>query len=135
MKKKLFLKNNNFFAFTLLEMLVVIGIIAILLGMGATSYSTAQKKARDAKRKDDLKTIQNALEQYYSICGYQYPTPASGRFNSVICLSPSVAILPTVPVDPKTITPYPCNNCDQSKYSICTTLETESNQFCVTNKQ
>jgi prepilin-type N-terminal cleavage/methylation domain-containing protein len=129
MKKKIF-------AFTLLEMLVVIGIIAILMGMGAISYSTSQKKARDAKRKDDLKTIQNALEQYYSICGYQYPTPSSGKFNSVVCTSPSIAILPTVPVDPKTVTPYPCNGCDINNYSICTTLETETPQsYCVRNKQ
>lgn len=122
--------------FTLLEMLVVIGIIAVLIGMGAVSYSTAQKKARDAKRKDDLKTIQNALEQYYSICGFQYPTPVNNKFNSIICTSPTVAILPTVPVDPKTITPYPCNSCTSSSYSLCATLETENpNIYCVQNRQ
>ncbi|NCO89124.1 type II secretion system protein, partial [Candidatus Roizmanbacteria bacterium] len=38
-------------AFTLLEILVVIGIISIMVAMGTASYSTAQKKARDAKRK------------------------------------------------------------------------------------
>ncbi|MGB9707409.1 MAG: type II secretion system protein [Microgenomates group bacterium] len=124
------------FGFTLLEMLVVIGIIAVLMGMGAVSYSTAQKKARDAKRKEDLKTIQNALEQYYSICGYQYPTPAGNRFNPIVCLSPSTMLLPTVPVDPKTSIPYPCNSCSGDRYSICTTLETEtSNPYCVENKQ
>jgi prepilin-type N-terminal cleavage/methylation domain-containing protein len=134
MKKKLFLKNNKFFAFTLLEVLVVIGIIAILLGMGATSYSTAQKKARDAKRKDDLKIIQNALEQYYSICGYQYPTPINNQFYSIICTSPTMAIFPTVPLDPKA-TPYLCSGCTSSTYNLCTNLETESNPFCVQNKQ
>jgi len=71
---KLFNKLIKKKAFTLLEMLVVIGIIALLIGMGATSYSNVQKKARDTKRKTDLKNIQNALEQYYSICNFSYPT-------------------------------------------------------------
>jgi prepilin-type N-terminal cleavage/methylation domain-containing protein len=121
-------------AFTLLEMLVVIGIIGILVGLGAVSYSTAQKKARDAKRKQDLKAIQNALEQYYSVCGYQYPTPVGSRFLSIICLSPSNAIMPTVPVDPKTITPYPCNSCTSSQYLICASTENEPTP-CLSNQQ
>jgi prepilin-type N-terminal cleavage/methylation domain-containing protein len=121
-------------AFTLLEMLVVIGIIGILVGLGAVSYSTAQKKARDAKRKQDLKAIQNALEQYYSVCGYQYPTPVSSKFSTIICPSPSIAIMPTVPVDPKTITPYPCNGCSNSNYSICAATENEPTP-CLSNQQ
>jgi prepilin-type N-terminal cleavage/methylation domain-containing protein len=122
-------------AFTLLEMLVVVGIIAILVGLGISSYSTAQKKARDAKRKSDLKAIQNALEQYYSICGFQYPTPqASGGFTSIYCPSPTTAIMPTVPVDPKTITPYPCFNCSSSRYTIYAVTETEPTPI-LTNQQ
>jgi len=123
--------------FTLLELLVVIGIIAVLVGIGSVSYSTAQKKARDAKRKGDLQAIHKALEEYYSICGYQYPTPnENGFYNAVVCLTPSVAIMPTVPVDPKTITPYLCaSTCDENQYQICTTLETNSQQFCVQNSQ
>jgi len=60
--------------FTLLEMLVVIGIIAILVSMGFASYSTAQKKARDAKRSSDLKSFQSAMEQCYSVNSFAYPT-------------------------------------------------------------
>lgn len=130
--KKILIKKG----FTLLEMLVVIGIISILLGLGAVSYSTAQKKARDAKRKDDLKKIQNALEQYYSICGYQYPTPVSNSFTAIYCISPTTTILPTIPVDPKTTTPYPCFSCDNSAYKLCATLESENpNLYCVNNQQ
>ena len=127
---------NNFFkkSFTLLEMLVVIGIIAILLGLGAISYSTAQRKARDAKRKSDLKTIQNALEQYYAVCGYQYPTPQGSSFSNIYCSSPTQGILPTVPVDPKTITPYPCTDCGTTSYTLCAQTETEPTP-CVRNQQ
>lgn len=121
-------------AFTLLEMLVVIGIIAILVGLGAVSYSTAQKKARDSKRKSDLNAIQNALEQYYSVCGYQYPTPPGSHFINIYCPNPTQGILPTVPVDPKTITPYPCISCSSSTYTICAQTETEPTP-CVKNQQ
>jgi len=60
-------------AFTLLEMLVVIGIVAILVSLGFASYSTVQKKARDAKRKGDLSAMQKVLEQCYSLNSYAYP--------------------------------------------------------------
>ena len=120
--------------FTLLEILVVIGIIMILVGMMTASYSTAQKKARDTKRKSDLKEIQNAMEQYYSVCGYVYPT--SPITSGIICLSPSTAIMPTVPVDPLT-TPYVPTPATPTNYVICTNgkLETETAPYCVSSQQ
>ncbi len=69
--------------FTLLELLVVIGIISILLGFGAVSYSTSQKKARDAKRKADLQAIQKVLEQCYSVNTYSYPVITGNGTTSV----------------------------------------------------
>src|SRR3990167_5250220 len=82
--------------FTLMELLVVISIIAILISIGLTSFSTAQKKARDSKRKSDIKEVQNALEQYYSVCGSLYPTGVDGSFyaNGIVCSSLSLAIMP-----------------------------------------
>src|ERR1035437_10377472 len=50
--------------FTLVELMVVISIIAILSMIGLTIYTSAQKSARDGKRRADLLTIQTALEQY-----------------------------------------------------------------------
>ncbi|MDH7476139.1 MAG: type II secretion system protein [Microgenomates group bacterium] len=133
-------------AFTLLEILVVIGIISIILALGTTSYSTAQKKARDAKRKSDLKSIQNALEEYYSVCGYSYPYPAinPNRVPTIVCLNPSTAIMPSVPVDPKTGQSYTMTGIG-STYTICVptraetppVLESESNvtSYCLSNQQ
>ncbi len=132
-------KIQKLFGFTLLELLVVIGIIAVLVGLSTVSYSTAQKKSRDAKRKEDLRSIHNALEQYYAICGYQYPTPVSDAngnyYASVICPTPTQAIMPTVPTDPKGPTPYYCNPCNANEYKICANLESEVNPFCVSNSQ
>ncbi|MCL4375001.1 type II secretion system GspH family protein [Patescibacteria group bacterium] len=83
--------------FTLLEILVVIGIIAVLIGMGVASFSTAQKKARDAKRKADLQAVQKFMEQCYSINSYQYPDLTSMVGNG----TPSLTI--TCPADSTTI--------------------------------
>ncbi|MCS7093566.1 MAG: type II secretion system GspH family protein, partial [Patescibacteria group bacterium] len=121
MKKNIFLKKS----FTLLEMLVVIGIIGILVSVGFASYSTAQKKSRDSKRKNDLKSIQNAFEQYYSICNYKYPATIPSAGNKLIatsanCLSLSSNVeLITMPSDPLGGS-YQCvGTCDSTGYTIC----------------
>ncbi|MEI6533670.1 MAG: prepilin-type N-terminal cleavage/methylation domain-containing protein [Candidatus Roizmanbacteria bacterium] len=120
--------------YTLLELLVVIGIIIILIAIGASSYSTAQAKARDAKRKGDLKSISNALEQYYSVCNYVYPATLG---TSIVCASPSRVVMPTVPIDPEgasyTMT-QPSGT--TSSYKICATLTTEAvASYCIENQQ
>jgi type IV pilus assembly protein PilE len=70
-------------AFTLLELLVVIGIISVLVAMGTTSYSTSQKKARDAKREGDLGAFQKAMEQCYSVNSFQYPAITGNGTRSI----------------------------------------------------
>ncbi len=127
--------------FTLLELLVVVSIIGIMVTLGISSFSTAQKKGRDAKRKSDIKEVQSALEQYYSVCNFSYPTPTGSFFEQIICTAPSIAIIPTMPVDPRVVTPYYCgptpggSNCTSSSYTICAMLETESTPFCLSNQQ
>lgn len=126
-------------AFTLLELLVVISIIAILVTLGLSSFSTAQKKGRDAKRKSDLREVRNALEQYYAVCGSSYPTPDGTFYSPVICTTPgvSIAIMPTMLSDPRGITPYYCSGtCDSTSYTICAGLESEApTPYCLSNQQ
>ena len=120
--------------FSLLELLVSIGIISVLLAAGVSSYSTAQKKARDARRKGDLKNLQQSLEQYYSICGYQYP--ANPLTPPVACTTPpTVNLLPTVPVDPKTGAAYTCSGCSTSGYTICPVITEIDSISCISNQQ
>lgn len=52
--------------FTLIELLVVIAIIGILASIVIVGVGGVRERARDTKRKADLKTIQTALENYYS---------------------------------------------------------------------
>ena len=65
--------------FTLLELLVVITIIAILAAIGLGNYTRTLSRGRDAKRRADLKAIQNALEQYYVNHDNNYPSDGSGN--------------------------------------------------------
>lgn len=58
--------------FTLIELIVVMAILAIITLVGLGSYQSTQQKARDSRRKSDLKQIAGALEFYYNDYG-QYP--------------------------------------------------------------
>ena len=81
-------------AFTLLEILVVVSIIGILVVLGTVAFSTTQKKGRDARRKADIKAIQNGLEQFQASIG-SYPTSFSELENES-------SIFPAgIPEDPK----------------------------------
>ncbi len=50
--------------FTLIELLIAISIIAIMSTIGLIAYSKAQSISRDARRKQDLLNIRQALELY-----------------------------------------------------------------------
>jgi len=133
------MKKNS--GFTLLEILVVIGIITVLVSLGASSYTTAQKKSRDAKRKGDLKSIQSAFEQYYSVCGFAYPSPVDSdetRTPSILyCPSPSILIMQELPKDPKTDEYYSMTG-DGTEYLISAELETvgsENTTYSLSNQQ
>lgn len=135
------MKRNK--GFTLLELLVVIGIIAMILGIAVTSYSAAQQRSRDGRRKADLKSMQDALEQYYSGNNFQYPVGACDQASSYLNSA--------WPVDPG-VTPYTGDDtCTATSYCICATLETtgtgnsndescgnwisNGNYYCVANLQ
>ena len=97
--------------FTLIELLVVIVIIGILIALVLPNLFSAQERARDTTRKNDLKNDQQLLETYYSD-NNEYPP--SGDFTTANGYTTQ---------DPKkvdytyTTTPVDCDNTDAN---ICT---------------
>ena len=107
--------------FTLLELLVVIGIIGVLMALATVAYSSAQISGRNARRKQDLVAIQNALEQYYSANAFKYPAGTCSTGASIYLKS-------SWPVDPlstaTTIIPYSgVGSCTTTSYCICSAME------------
>ena len=118
--------------FTLFELLVSISIIGILTALATVSYSGAQKKARDARRLQDINAIQKAAEQYYSqSTGYVYPqTNAWTGGASWTPVGGNIVVLNSFPVDPKSDATYfyRCmGTCDTSQYCFCARVESTNN--------
>lgn len=53
-------------AFTLVELLIVVAIIAILSTIGVVAYSNAREKSKISKAKAEVGSIANAIKIYYS---------------------------------------------------------------------
>jgi len=66
------MKNNR--AFSLVELLVVISVIAVLSAVLMPNFVGSRERARDAKKIQELDSLKSALRSYYN--DYQaYPTP------------------------------------------------------------
>lgn len=128
------LKNNSR-GFTLIELLITIAIIGILVSMGLYSWGSAQTKARDNRRKTDLKAIQQALENYYQTMG-TYPIfsgstccgQISGSDATVLnaLQGPYISKVPQDPVYPNTNQDYfycAVVGSAQKKYYLYSVLE------------
>jgi prepilin-type N-terminal cleavage/methylation domain-containing protein len=100
-KKRYFLSiaSNRFErGFTLLELLVVISIIGILAGLLFVSFTTVQRRTRDAQRKSDLRQYQTSLEAYGNLHDGYYVWDGNVNASTTLC---SQLALSTCPDDPK----------------------------------
>ncbi|MCL4426820.1 prepilin-type N-terminal cleavage/methylation domain-containing protein [Patescibacteria group bacterium] len=110
-------QTNRTDTFTLIELLIVVAIIGILAALIIVSVTTAAAKARDARRQQDLRNMQEALAMYYTANG-SYPStngnwegncsgfgsyPTSGTGGYIPGLAPTY--IPNLPLDPRQGTP------------------------------
>ena len=58
-------KNKKIGGFSLIELLIAVGIISILSSLGYASFNTARMKAKDAKRTADVRQIEAGLALYF----------------------------------------------------------------------
>ncbi len=76
--------------FTLIELLVVISIIGLLGSIIFAATNSIRAKARDARRKSDLRQISLALELYYDTNGSYISTGATDVNNEYNTLDSAV---------------------------------------------
>jgi len=108
--------------FTIIELLVVIVIIGILVALLLPNLFTAQQRARDTERKNDLSTIQTQLETYYND-NSEYPANIyEGGLDGYV---------DEVPTDPQGDEEYGYETVDGTggtvqQYTLVATLENEN---------
>ncbi len=68
--------------FTLIELLVVIGIIGMLSSVLLSNINVVRARGRDLVRIQNIKTLQTALEIYYTDYGH-YPETFSGAIGNL----------------------------------------------------
>jgi type II secretion system protein G len=91
--------------FTLVELLVVVGIIGILATLLMANFIGVRQRARDAQRKSDIRQIQSALELYRSDIG-SYPAALPVCGSSLTGGTPVNTYMQKVPCDPSGSTYY-----------------------------
>lgn len=93
-------------AFSLIELMVTISIVAVMAAVGLVTFSTVQRTGRDAQRKSDLRMLQSAIQQFYADFNH-YPNvltlTAGAPLNNCTgegCSSVTKTYLSTTPRDP-----------------------------------
>jgi len=131
------MKNLGKKGFTLIELLVVIAVIGILAAVIMASLNDARAKARDARRKSDLKQIVIGLELWRDKYG-TYSTGGSTGTATLVSdwvsgasyrtLEKFVAegILPQVIIDPSASSVAYLIRADADRYTIWAKLEKPS---------
>lgn len=90
---------RNHKAFTLIELLIVVAIIAILAAIAVPNFLEAQTRAKVSRVKADMRTLATALEAY-AVDNNRYPPGSLGdRISRVSHLSTPIAYITNPALD------------------------------------
>src|SRR6056297_1747090 len=81
LKEGLTMQNHR--AFTLIELLIVVAIIAILAAIAVPNFLEAQIRSKIARVKSDTRTVATAMESY-AVDNNRYPYCAPGLDHSYL---------------------------------------------------
>lgn len=114
--------------FTLIELLVVISIIGVLSSLIMANVSGIRERARDAKRKSDMREVKTALQMYHND-NDDYPTtesfPTAG--NPLQNSDRTTIYMKQIPAGPVEGEIYHyLKGDDKDSYTLKTTLENKS---------
>ena len=97
-------------AFTLIELLIVVAIIAILAAIAVPNFLEAQTRAKVSRAKNDLRTVKTAVEAYRvdnnkapdvnTAEGYALPGGQLGAGRYAMGLTSPIAYIASIPGDP-----------------------------------
>lgn len=132
--------------FTLIELLIVIAIVGILTALITTNLQGARSRARDIRRKSDLRAIEQSLRLYYNDakqfpvggvsnsyridgCGtIAVPTTCSWGGAFATSVNTYMSTLPTDPSSSDTPIYYQYYSPEDDEYLLVATLENVSDQ-------
>jgi len=126
-------------AFTLVELLVVISIMAILTIVTVSQFRTARKRANDVARKGDLNSVAKALQLYFADYG-KMPEAVDGQIKTDVIRkwgeefkdSTGYIYMVKLPTENTDGWPQYCykTDIDQKKYALFAKLEVQSDGEC-----
>lgn len=89
--------------FTIIELIMVMGIVSVIIGFTLVTYPSSRKRAHDTQRKSDLKQYQTALEIFANKNNGLYPsrTGAWVEAATTLCVTDLGYTASECPKDPK----------------------------------
>lgn len=118
------------FGFTMIELLVVTTIIIILTSIGLVSYTSANRSARNGKRKADMEMVRQALVLYRTDNGTY---PSTSNFSTMLTTISDYTSATSV-TDPKNEGSYVYSyTSDGITFTLTANLEPDGTPYSVTN--
>jgi prepilin-type N-terminal cleavage/methylation domain-containing protein len=77
-------------AFTLIELMIVMAVIAILMGLILPSFKGMKEEAQHSRVLGDLRTLQTALESYFIHHDNQYPPSGPNWQEALLNATPKI---------------------------------------------